>query len=322
MNDQNIYNKKIFNLWKSYGIWLVLIALCVLLSIFTNSFLTYSNITNVLRQVSVATIVACGMTVVIISSGIDLSVGSIIAFSSIIMADIMSGYGLIIGLIAGILIGCIMGLFNGIVISKGNAAPFVITLGTMTIGRSFTLIYSGGLPISQFPPGFEVIGAGYFLGIPIPVWVALFTFIACKFILESTKFGRYIYAIGSNKQAARNCGVKVDMLITLVYMISGICSAIAGIVLTSRLYSAQPQGGLGYEMDAIAAVVIGGTSLSGGQGKISCTIAGALIMAVLRNGLNLLNVSANWQQTVIGFVIIIAVVADSSKLKKITFINK
>jgi len=300
-------------LWKYMGNWFSLFMLCLLLSLTSDSFLTYGNITNVARQASVTAIIACGMTIVVLSGGIDLSVGSIVAFSSVIMAGTMQQYGLILGLLAGVMIGALMGFFNGIVISKGKVAPFVVTLGVMTIGRSFTLIYTGGIPISQFPPGFDIIGAGYLLGIPLPVWITLFVFLISKFILEYTKLGRYVYATGSNETAARLSGVHVDYYKTIIYVLSGIFSAIGGIVLTSRLYSAQPQGGAGYEMDAIAAVVIGGTSLTGGEGKISGTIAGALIMSVLRNGLNLLNVTAHWQQAIIGFVIIIAVLVDRSK---------
>lgn len=303
------------NWWGSLGIWFGLIILCLILSFAAETFLTLKNITNTARQAAVTAIVASGMTIVILSKGIDLSVGSIIAFSSVVMAGTMEIYGLVPGLFAGIFTGMAMGLFNGLIISKGKVPPFVATLGTMTIGRSFTLIYTGGLPFSVFPPGFEVIGANYLLGIPIPVLIALFMFLLCKFFLEYTKLGRYVYAIGTNETAVYLSGVKVNYIKTVIYVLSGGFSAIGGIVLTSRLYAAQPQGGLGYEMDAIAAVVIGGTRLSGGEGKVSGTIAGALIMSVLRNGLNLLNVSSYWQQAIIGFVIIGAVLIDSGKKK-------
>ena len=305
------FGKKILKLKiKFYGIWLVLILICVALALFTNTFFTISNLTNIARQVSVNVIIACGMTVVIITGGIDLSVGAMLAFSSFIMADIMKSFGLALGLCAGLVAGMVMGMINGLIVSRRKSMAFVVTLGTMTIWRSFTAIYSGGLPISDFSAGFESIASGNFLIFPIPFLIALFTVVLCKFLLEWTKFGKYAYAIGSNTVAAQNCGVNVNAIITSAYMICGGLAALAGIVLTSRLGAASVQGGLGYEMDGIAAVVIGGTSLSGGRGRVAGTLAGALVMGVLRNGLNLLGVTANWQQTVMGIVIIVAILWD------------
>lgn len=293
-----------------YGIWIGLILLCVILSFATDNFLTVSNLTNVCRQVSVNIILACGMTIVIIAGGIDLSVGSVLAFSSVLMASVMLKAGMVLGIVTGIFAGAVLGFVNGMLIFRRKSLAFVITLGTMTIWRSITAIYTGGLPYTNFSDDFLVIGSGDLLFIPIPFIIAIVVAFISVFLLNRTKYGKYLYAIGSNAEAARNCGVSTNAVITAAYTICGLMAAIAGIVFSSRLNSAQSQGGLNYEMDVIAAVVIGGTSLSGGRGKISGTIAGAFLMGLLRNGLNLLNVTANWQQTVIGIVIIAVVLWD------------
>lgn len=296
--------------FRYYSIWIALLLSCVLLAVFTRTFFKFSNISNIIRQVSYNVIMACGMTIVIIIGGIDLSVGAVLGLSSFIMADVMSRMGLALGLVAGLAAGAAMGVINGLIVARRKPMAFVVTLGTMTVWRSFTAIYSGGLPISNFPEPFEQIASGSFLSIPIPFWVAFAAIVLTKFLLEWTKFGKYVYAIGSNTAAARNCGVNVNAIITAAFMLAGLFAAVAGIVLTSRVGAAQVQGGEGYEMDVIAAVVIGGTSLSGGRGRISGTLAGALVMGVLRNGLNLLNVETNWQSTVMGIVIIATVLWD------------
>ncbi len=293
-----------------YGIWIALLLICVILAVSSNTFLTLSNFANIIRQVSYNVIMACGMTVVIIIGGIDLSVGAVLAFSSFIMADVLSRTNLVFGLLAGMAAGAAMGIINGIIVARRKSMAFVVTLGTMTIWRSLTAIYSEGLPISNFPRAFENIASGSFLSLPIPFWIALGAVLLSKFLLEWTKFGKYVYAIGSNTTAARNCGVNVNAIVTAAFMISGLMAAVAGIVLTSRVGAAQVQGGEGYEMDVIAAVVIGGTSLSGGRGRISGTVAGALVMGVLRNGLNLMNVTPAWQETVMGIVIIATILWD------------
>ena len=293
-----------------YGIWFGLLILCVILSLSTGNFLTVSNLTNVCRQVSVNIILACGMTIVIISGGIDLSVGSILAFSSVLMASVMLRAGMVAGILTGLLAGAALGCINGLLIFRRKSLAFVVTLGTMTIWRSITAIYTGGLPYTNFSDDFLLIGSGDLLYIPIPFIIAIAVALISIFILNRTKYGKYLYAIGSNAEAARNCGVSTNTVITVAYTIAGLMAAIAGIVFSSRLNSAQSQGGIGYEMDVIAAAVIGGASLSGGRGRISGTIAGAFLMGLLRNGLNLLNVTANWQQTVIGIVIIAVVLWD------------
>ena len=305
------FANKIFRLnLRYFGIWIVLLLICIILALSSDTFLTLSNLANIIRQVSYNVIMACGMTVVIIVGGIDLSVGAVLALSSFVMADVMSRTGLVPGLAAGLLAGAIMGVINGLIVARRKSMAFVVTLGTMTIWRSLTAIYSGGLPISNFPASFETIASGSFLWMPIPFWIALVTVLLSKFLLERTKFGKYVYAIGSNTTAARNCGVNVSAIVMASFMICGLLAAVAGVVLTSRIGAAQVQGGEGYEMDVIAAVVIGGTSLSGGRGRISGTLAGALVMGVLRNGLNLMNVTPAWQETMMGIVIIATILWD------------
>jgi ribose/xylose/arabinose/galactoside ABC-type transport system permease subunit len=261
------FASKIFRLnLRYYGIWIALLIICVVLAVSTDTFLTLSNFANIIRQVSYNVIMACGMTIVIIIGGIDLSVGAVLGFSSLIMADVMNRAGLVLGLVTGLAAGAAMGVINGLIVARRKPMAFVVTLGTMTIWRSFTTIYSGGLPISNFPASFESIASGSFLYVPIPFWIALATVLLSKFLLEWTKFGKYVYAIGSNTTAARNCGVNVNAIVTTAFLLSGLCAAVAGIVLTSRV-GASVQVSEGYEMDVIAAVVIGGASLSGGRGR-------------------------------------------------------
>jgi ribose transport system permease protein len=254
------------------------IVLFILLSIFAESFFNISNIVNVLKQVSITAILGFGMTLVIISGGIDLSVGSIFAFSAVVMASIVKEGKVFLGIILGLLIGAIMGLFNGIVISKGKIQPFIVTLATMAIGRSLTLAYTQGIPISLFPNSFRFIGRGDILGIPVPVIIMFGVFFLVLYILKKTKLGLYIYSIGGNEEATKLSGVNVDRYKIIVYTISGIFSAVSAMILTARLNSAQPTFGQGYELDAIATVVLGGASLSGGSGGVLGTLFGALLL--------------------------------------------
>lgn len=294
-----------------------LAVICILLSVLSSAFLTIDNITNVVKQVSVNAILASGATLVILTGGIDLSVGSVLALAGAIAGKALLGPGGIPGGIAvGLLIGAAVGTFNGLIISYGRVAPFIVTLGTMTIMRSLTLVYTGGQPISGYPAKFLWLGEGTLLGIPAPVLVAVAVLAVCHVMLVRTRFGRYIFAIGGNEDAARLSGINVRVYKTVVYLVAGLLTAVGALVFIARLDSAQPQAGVGYELDAIAAVVIGGTSLSGGQGGIPGTILGALIMGVLRNGLNLMNVSAFWQQAFIGAVIIVAVLADQLRKRR------
>jgi len=287
-----------------------LVVICVFLSVVSDVFLTVDNLTNVVKQVSVNAILASGATLVILLGGIDLSVGSLLALSGAVAARVLLKMGIPACIVAGLAVGIAAGLFNGIIISYGRVAPFIVTLGTMTILRSLTLVFTGGQPISNYPDAFLNIGEGNVIGIPTPVMIAAVVLISCHLMLRHTRFGRYIYAIGGNEEASRLSGINTRALKTMVYTLAGLLASVGAIVFIARLDSAQPQAGLGFELDAIAAVVIGGTSLSGGQGGIIGTVLGALIMGVLRNGLNLMEVSAFWQQAFIGSVIIVAVLAD------------
>ncbi|MGE7274017.1 ABC transporter permease [Brevibacillus panacihumi] len=300
------------------GLSLLGLALIVIvLSVITNDFLTVSNIFNVLRQISINALIAFGMTFVILTGGIDLSVGSILALSSAITAGLMAGgMDTWLAILIGLLAGAVMGAINGVVIAKGRVAPFIATLATMTIFRGLTLVYTQGRPITGLNPDFAIIGKGFFLEIPMPVIWMLISFAILYFILRHTTFGRHVYALGSNEEATRLSGISTSKVKVMVYAISGLFAAISGVILTSRLNSAQPTAGTSYELDAIAAVVLGGTSLSGGNGWIVGTLIGAMIIGVLDNGLNLLNVSSFYQSVVKGAVILLAVLIDRSKAKK------
>lgn len=290
--------------------------LTIILSILSPNFLSLDNILNILRQVSINALIAFGMTFVILTGGIDLSVGSMLALSAALTAGFMAG-GMdpILAMLIGLLAGALMGAFNGFVITKGKVAPFIATLATMTIFRGLALVYTEGRPITGLSKdlSFELMGRGYFFGIPVPVIWMLISYAILYFILKKTTFGRRVYAIGGNEEASILSGIKVDQVKIWVYSITGLLSALAGIILTSRLNSAQPTAGTAYELDAIAAVVLGGTSLSGGRGWIFGTLVGALIIGVLNNGLNLLDVSSFYQQVVKGGVILLAVILDRKK---------
>ncbi len=288
----------------------------IILSILSPNFLSLDNILNILRQVSINALIAFGMTFVILTGGIDLSVGSMLALAAALTAGFMaSGMDPILAMLLGLLAGAIMGAINGFVITKGKVAPFIATLATMTIFRGLALVYTEGRPITGLSKdlSFELMGRGYFFGIPVPVIWMLISYAILYFILKKTTFGRRVYAIGGNEEASILSGIKVDQVKIWVYSITGLLSALAGIILTSRLNSAQPTAGTAYELDAIAAVVLGGTSLSGGRGWIFGTLVGALIIGVLNNGLNLLDVSSFYQQVVKGGVILLAVILDRKK---------
>ncbi|RDY23713.1 ribose ABC transporter permease [Romboutsia maritimum] len=311
-NSKNIDFKEIIVKYKSL---IGLIMLIVIVSILSPSFLSSKNILNILRQTSVNAIIAAGMTFVILTGGIDLSVGSTLAISGAIAASLLaSGQNIIISTIAAIVVGAVVGFLNGFVIAKGKLQPFIATLATMTILRGLTLVFTDGKPITlgsnELAMSFGKIGGGTLLGIPNPAITMIVVFAICFYILKSTKMGRYTYALGSNEDATKLSGINTDKVKIWVYTISGILASIAGIIITSRLYSAQPTAGSGYELDAIAAVVLGGTKLAGGKGKITGTIIGALIIGVLSNALNILDVSSYYQMMVKGAVILIAVLLD------------
>lgn len=299
---------------KSFTTSFGLLGLCLVLSIMSPVFLTTANLTNVLLQAAINATIAVGMTFVIITGGIDLSVGSILALSGVLLGGALrSGLNLFTSLIACLLIGALLGLINGFLITKGKLPPFIATLGMMSMARGLALVYTNGKSITGFSDGFRFIGRGSILGIYTPIVIMVVLYIIAYIILKYTRLGRYTYAIGGNSEGALLSGINVNKVLTILYVICGTTAAIGSIMLTARLNSAQPVAGLGYELDAIAAAVIGGTSLTGGEGSIVGTLIGALIISVLRNGLNLLNVSSYIQQVVIGLVIIIAVLADKNK---------
>ncbi|WP_317646062.1 ribose ABC transporter permease [Sporosarcina sp. GW1-11] len=293
-----------------------LLLIVVIISIMSPSFLTLNNLFNVLRQVSINALIAFGMTFVILTGGIDLSVGSILALTGAVTAGMMSG-GMdpILAMLLGVLLGVLLGAINGLIIAKGKVAPFIATLATMTIFRGLTLVYTEGRPISGLGDSmtFKMLGKGYIFGIPVPVITMAIAFAVLYFILKKTTFGRRVYAVGGNEEASRLSGINVDRIKIYVYSLAGGLTAIAALILTSRLNSAQPTAGNMFELDAIAAVVLGGTSLTGGRGWIVGTLIGALIIGVLNNGLNLIGVSSFFQQVVKGTVILIAVLLDRKK---------
>jgi len=299
---------------RRYGILIGLIGLITGFSVLSERFFTISNMLIVMRQTSIVAFLAVGMSFVILGAGIDLSVGSVLAFSGAVGAGVMQNGGMFFGILAGLALGTALGAFNGIVITKLKIPAFIATLAMMAIARGGTLVYTDGRPITGLPSSFAFLGRGYIGNIPFPIILMLIIFILAYIVLKLTRFGRYVYATGGNINAARASGIKVDNVIISTFAISGFLSGLTGMVLASRLNSAQPTAGMGYELDAIAAVVLGGTNLFGGEGELWGTLVGAFIMGILNNGLNMLNVSSFYQQVVKGIVILIAVtVAQSGK---------
>ena len=307
---------------------IALLVLCIVLSLLTDKFFTAANGLNVLKQVAVNVCIATGMTLVVLTGGIDLSVGSVLALCGAVTAglfqngiaiqsaDLLIGFTILGAVFASIVIGGLLGLFNGFMITAFKVQPFVATLAMLTIARGLTLLYTGGHPISNLGPGFAYIGTGTLIGIPVSVWIAAIVVLFAVFITQKTRLGRYIYAIGGNETAARFSGIRINQVKLIVYSIGAALAALGGVIVTSRLDSAQPNAGISYELDAIAAVVIGGTSLNGGKGTVWGTVIGAVIIGVLNNGLVLLNVSPFWQQVVKGGVILLAVIIDKIGDKK------
>jgi ribose/xylose/arabinose/galactoside ABC-type transport system permease subunit len=292
---------------KRFGLLLVYALLGLGLSLLSDRFLTGANQINILRQATISGIVAIGMTLVILTAGIDLSVGSILALSAVITADLLKqGMPVFLAVLLALGIGALMGMVNGLMIARGKIPPFIATLGMLTVGRGLTLMYTQGKPFTGLPDTFRFIGAGSIGPVPMPIVIAAALFILVTVVLTRTRFGEYIYLIGDNPVAARLAGINTNRMIIFVYMISGICSALAGLILIARLDSAQPVIGVGYEFSAIAAVVVGGTSFSGGEGTLFGTLLGTLLIETLSNGLNLLNVSQLWEQVIKGVVIALA----------------
>ncbi|MEH0367282.1 ribose ABC transporter permease [Vibrio mimicus] len=295
---------------------IALLFLVVVVSFLNPNFFTVDNILNILRQTSVNAIIAVGMTLVILTAGIDLSVGSVLALCGAFAASLIAmEVPVLLAVPTALLAGAVLGAISGIIIAKGKVQAFIATLVTMTLLRGVTMVYTDGRPIStgftDTADTFAWFGTGYALGIPVPVWLMVVVFAGAWYLLNHTRFGRYVYAVGGNESATRLSGINVDRVKIGVYAICGLLAALAGIIVTSRLSSAQPTAGMGYELDAIAAVVLGGTSLMGGKGRIMGTLIGALIIGFLNNALNLLDVSSYYQMIAKAVVILLAVLVDN-----------
>jgi ribose/xylose/arabinose/galactoside ABC-type transport system permease subunit len=295
-----------------YGIYFAFVLLAGTLSITSPSFRTLSNVKNILQQIPVNGIIAIGMTLVIITAGIDLSVGSVLALSAVVAASFAhaDAHFLLVSILLGVLTGAVCGTVNGVLIAKKRLAPFIVTLGMMTVARGLALVYTNGRPVIGLSDSYDAIGTGSIGGIPYSAIIFFLVLLLGIFLLHYTRFGRYVYAVGGNELAAKVSGVNTDRILIFVYAFAGGLAGLAGIVASSRVMSGSPAIGTGYELDAIAAVVIGGTSLSGGVGTIAGTLVGVLIIGVMNNGLDLLNVTSYWQQIVKGVIIVLAVLLD------------
>lgn len=313
---------------KRFQSLLALVVMVVALSLASDQFLTVPNLRNILLQISVNLCLSIGMTLIIITGGIDLSVGAILGLSGAVAAGLLKN-GLALNfagvqlqftpfgaILAGIFIGLALGWFNGLAITRFKLPPFVATLGMLSIGRGLTMLWTNGFPITALGPTFGFIGAGFWLGVPTAIWISAALVALFYFISVRTTLGRYIYAVGGSEKAAAFAGLNVNRIKLWVYALAGGLAAVGGLILTARLDAADPKAGLGYELDSIAAVVIGGTSLSGGRGSIFGTVLGCLIIGVLNNGLVLLEVSPFWQQVIKGAVILLAVAVDKLGAKK------
>ncbi len=301
---------------------IALLLMFVALSLASNNFLTVDNGMNVLRQISINLCLSIGMTLVILSGGIDLSVGSVLALAGAVAAGLLKNgialpmFGVSLqftvfgAVLAGLLVGLALGWFNGFVITRFSLPPFVATLGTLSIARGLTQLWTGGFPITGLGPQFGFIGTGHLFGLPMPVWISGALVAVFTVVTRRTRFGRYLYAVGGNERAAQLTGLNLRRIRIWVYALGGALAGVAGLILTARLDSATPSAGMGYELDSIAAVVIGGTSLNGGRGSVPGTVLGCLIIGILNNGLVLLEVSPFWQQVIKGLVILLAVALD------------
>lgn len=311
-------NFGIGRLFSQLGSMAGLIALFILLSIITPHFLDVKNLMNIARQSAINSLVAVGMLMTILTAGIDLSVGSTLALSTVVMAILVVKLNInpIIGILACLITGSLIGMINGLLLTKLHLPhPFISTLGMQNICRGLALIATNASPISGFPPVIQYLGSAFIGIVPVSFILVIIVYIIFHIFLTRTPTGRYIYAVGGNKEAARLSGINVDAVLVIVYMLSGLMAAMGGLILSGRVNAAYPLAGLAYETDAIAAVIIGGASFMGGVGTVWGTLVGAIIMAVLRNGLNLLGVSAEWQTVAIGAVIIGAVYVDVIRRK-------
>ena len=296
--------------------WIALVAglIAIVLSILSPFFLTVGNITNLMKQVSIVAILAAGQSIVIISGGIDLSVGSVLALSAVTTGWlVIHGVSPELATCGGVLVGTLAGFVNGLVITRGRIPPFIATLGMLGIARGLALVITGGVSYQVLKPLFLFIGNGTILGLPVPIYFVIVTYAVAHFILSRSRFGRHVYAIGGDERVSRLEGINVDQRKIAIYTISGFLSAIAAVVMVGRLASTPPNVAMGIELQAIAAVIIGGISFTGGRGIVLTSLVGALVMAMITNALNLLGVSSFWQQVLIGMVIIAAVWMDNIK---------
>lgn len=312
--QKNILNTnfiKFRSLLKSeLGLVFILISLIIIFSIFSEYFLTSRNLLNITRQISINLIIAIGMTFVILTGEIDLSVGSIAALAGVATGwVIVSTSSIFLGIMAGIFVGVLIGLLNGVLTVYGKVQSFIVTLAMLGLARGLALVWTDGKPISGLPKNFEILGAGYFGIIPVSTIIAILIFIITFIVFSKTKHGIYIRSIGANREAARLSAIPVKQYRIIAFLLSGLLSAIGGIIITSRLISAQPTAAEGMELNVIAAVILGGASLSGGIGTITGTFLGAIIIGVINNGMNLIGISAFFQQIVKGIIILIAVLA-------------
>lgn len=313
-------SKKLKSIIGEFGIIIALLLEIILFSSLSPFFFTTDNLLNVTLQTSITAIIAAGMTFVILTAGIDLSVGAMVAFSGVIATSLLKinlpfSLSFPLAILVGVTVGALSGAFAGLFVTRFNITPFIVTLALMTIWRGSAYIYTDGRPIWGLPETFGILGSGRLFGIPVPTIVMVIVYVIAYVLLTRTKFGRYVYAVGGNKEAARLAGININKVILLVYVISGSLAAISGVILASRMNSGQPNAGLMYEMDVIAAVVVGGTSLFGGRGSIIGTFLGAMLIGILRNGLNLLNVGSYVQMVVLGIVILLAVLLDQMRIK-------
>lgn len=306
---------KRFALLAEFGVLIALVAEGIIFSWLSPYFFTSENLLNVSLQTSIIAIIAAGMTFVILTAGIDLSVGSVVAFTGVITTgllqmDVPFMLALPAAMLAGLGVGALSGAAAGVLITKLHITPFIVTLALMTIWRGAAFLFTDGRPIWDLPEGFAALAGERVGGIPVPTLIMIVVFVAGYIVLNRTPFGRYVYAVGGNKEAARLAGIRTDRVIIGVYVLCGFLAALSGILLASRLNSGQPNSGQMYELDVIAAVVVGGTSLFGGRGSIVGTFVGAMLIGVLRNGLNLLDVSSYLQMIFVGAVILLAVALD------------
>lgn len=327
MDVKKIDKAEISNFLGKYGIVVIFVGMCLVLAIISPAFGTMRNLTNVVRQVSIIGILAMGVTFSIITAGIDLSSGSVLAFVGVIVASlsqtkVVDGQPvsvvmpIVFALLIGLAAGALMGFINGALTAYGRIPPFVATLGMMTVARGAALLYSGGRPVGYLKPSLTYLGGGYFLAIPLPIWIYVLVGVLSYILLSKARFGRYVFAIGGNVQAARICGINVEKNLILVYAYAGLLSAIAGIIMVARTAAGNPTYGISYELDAIASTVIGGTSLAGGIGSIPLCVVGAMIIGVLTNGMDLLGIDPNWQQITKGIIIVAAVLIDAIRRQR------